>query len=537
MSAYFFSIFFGAFVLEDLALASAITWLAQGKVSLTVAFLAGFLGIAIGDLGLYFIGAGVAHFRIEKKLEKRFRFLKRTMRLLRSFSDSNAMTYSVLISRAIPGTRFMTYFGAGFVGYSFWKFFALTIISVFVWVEVALWAGRSLQSIFMDHWILNLFLFLITLKVIQYLAPRLVDQWERKALLHSWRRWIHFEFWPAWLFYLPMVPYYLFLSLKTGSLWTPFYANPSIVNGGLIGESKWDFLRYLDSKDPTSLPTIKIAKTADFEAVRTIGEANGLEFPFIIKPDVGQRGFGVRILRNDFDLAEYLLSADFDLLIQRLSLLPCEAGLFYVRHPLQTAGYLLSITDKEFPSVVGDGRTKLGDLILRDTRARVIAPLYFPRLRANLDDVPSVDETVVLASCGNHCQGAVFLNGKSLITPALTAAVDKIAAGIPHFYFGRFDVRYKDHESLMRGENFEIVEVNGAGAEATHIWDARTKLRDAYKSLFGQWELLFDIGSAVRRAETGAGAGAGAVPGLKRWDLIKECLRVSTRKEDLSISS
>jgi hypothetical protein len=75
---------------------------------------------------------------------------------------------------------------------------------------------------------------------------------------------------------------------------------------------------------------------------------------------------------------------------------------------------------------------------------------------------------------------------------------DRVAKTIPEFYFGRFDVRFPDFKTLQSGENFKIVEINGAGGEATSIWDSVTPLGEAYKTLIRQWALLYRIGSLNR---------------------------------------
>jgi len=372
--------------------------------------------------------------------------------------------------------------------------------------------------------------FLLGLQCLKSLVPRLLDHWDRRALLHSWRQWNHFEFWPACVFYIPLVPYYLYLSVKYRSLLMPLYANPGVDNGGLIGESKWDFLKHLNADDSATLKTVKIGKDLDFVKTKKILEDHQIIFPFIMKPDVGQRGYGVRVIRNDNDLSEYLRLSDFELILQNYSNLTNEAGIFYVRKPSETKGVLFSITDKKFPFVTGDGTTPLGRLILKDKRARILAPVYFARHRSSLDRIPKLGEIFLLAECGNHCQGAIFQNGNELSTVALLERIEDIAKTIPNFYFGRFDVRYLDRESLMKGEHFEIVEVNGAGSEATHIWDARTKLLTAYRTLFTQWAVLFEIGSQARDMQRGP----------QRIQLIKfvlECAKVAFRREALSISS
>ena len=58
---------------------------------------------------------------------------------------------------------------------------------------------------------------------------------------------------------------------------------------------------------------------------------------------------------------------------------------------------------------------------------------------------------------------------------------------------------FDDFESFLAGDAFQIIEINGAGAEATHIWDAGQTLGQAYGTLFEQWRTLFVIGAANRR--------------------------------------
>ena len=52
---------------------------------------------------------------------------------------------------------------------------------------------------------------------------------------------------------------------------------------------------------------------------------------------------------------------------------------------------------------------------------------------------------------------------------------------------------------FRRGEEFLILELNGAASEATSAYDGRKSLREAYALLFKQWELVFAIGDDTRR--------------------------------------
>lgn len=522
---YFLSIFLGTFVFEDVALIACIALISEGKISTEAGIIACFLGISIGDIGLYFLG----RFASQIGLGKRINSSSNIKAALLKMKTSNALNYLIFISRLIPGTRLPTYIAAGVVKFSAFRFIYLTFISVAVWVAIAILAGKTVNYFLMDHFWASIFFVIALVYFIKSLLPKLGNRWDRAALLHSWRKWFSFEFWPAWFFYIPIVFYFIFLSLRYRSFLNPFYANPKILNSGLIGESKWDFLKYLDPQNPSTLKAFKISKGTSFNELMSKLDENGFSFPFILKPDVGQRGFAVRVIKDEFDLAEYLLQSHFDLVVQKLSTLPKEAGIFYIRVPNSERSFLFSLTDKEFPEILADGKTELGKLILKDGRARIIASTYFARWRDHLDEIPNTNAKVVLSECGNHCQGAIFKNGNHLISQHLLDSVESIVKKIPQFNFGRLDVRYQDTDSLRNGK-FEVVEINGAGSEATHIWDANTKLSDAYATLFNQWRLLFEIGDQVKKNTQDK-------PNVNLKVFFIESFRVYFRKGNLTVSS
>ena len=523
----FFALFFGTFILEDVSLATSVALMAKGEISLLKAFTACFLGIGIGDCGLYFLG-----FYIEKfERLKHFNFFKKYRKVLDNAKNSPLLTYSILVSRAIPGTRIPTYMSAGFLRYPFLKFLWLTFISVFVWVACMLLAGEKFSKAFTHHWVLMLLGFLFFIAIIKSLALKIADPWKRKALLHAWRKWVHFEFWPGTIFYLPIIPFYIYLAIKKRSFLLPFYANPLILNAGIIGESKNDFLKHLDPQDFSTIKTTFLPSHLDSNEIKEIINRENFQYPFILKPDIGQRGYGVRIIESPAQLDSYLrLSSGVSLVAQTFSTLSNEAGIFYYRKPSEKNGRIFSITDKSFPFLIADGESKFGDLILRDKRARIIAPTYFLRHQENLDTIYPKGTKLPLSQCGNHCQGAIFTNGKSLITAELEQKIDTIAKTIPDFYFGRFDVKYRNKELLKKGLDFLIVEVNGAGSEATHIWDSNTKLLEAYGVLFKQWTILFAIGDEIKREKR-------IVNNVKPWLFLKESWHVFFRNDDLSSSS
>lgn len=230
-------------------------------------------------------------------------------------------------------------------------------------------------------------------------------------------------------------------------------------------------------------------------------QALGLRYPVVVKPDIGCNGSGVRLLRDRAALTGYLQAypAGETIVLQHYVEEPNEAGIFYVRHPDEPVGRITSVTIKQPPVVVGDGRSTLRTLILADERAGLVPHLYLDRLKDRLELVPEQGENVQLVFVGNHCKGSIFQDGTTMVTPALTEAIDRFARAIPEFYFGRIDVRFGSVAALRRGVGFRVIEVNGAGSEPTHIWDPRTKLLDAWRTQFFHYGSAFRIGAANRR--------------------------------------
>jgi hypothetical protein len=79
---------------------------------------------------------------------------------------------------------------------------------------------------------------------------------------------------------------------------------------------------------------------------------------------------------------------------------------------------------------------------------------------------------------------------------------------VPGFFIGRYDIRYATDDDLRAGRGLAILELNGAGAEATSIYDARNTLLSAYRTLYRQWALVFRIGALNRARGHGAASTA-----------------------------
>jgi hypothetical protein len=308
------------------------------------------------------------------------------------------------------------------------------------------------------------------------------------------------EFWPAWLAYLPVIPWIGWLALRHGGPGTVTAANPGVPDGGLVGESKFAILQRVPR--PWVTPSARIGPgpmAHRLETLKALAAHTEVRFPLVLKPDVGQRGIGVRRVTSLADARDYLGTADYAIVAQPWHPGPGEAGIFYWRHPEQTRGQIFSITDKVFPAVVGDGQRTLGELIHAHSRLSRQATVFRARLSAQWEEVPPAGERVPLGIVGNHCQGTEFRDGRHLWSPALEARVDDIARRIPGFFVGRFDVRYRSLHRFRSGEDLSIIELNGVTGEPTDIYDPDRDVWSAYRALFTQWRLVFEIGAANRR--------------------------------------
>ncbi len=313
-----------------------------------------------------------------------------------------------------------------------------------------------------------------------------------------WVRLTRWEYWNFYFFYLPVFAYIAWLALRARA-WVFFSAcNPGIENSGLAGESKRAILEKLPSE--WLPPTGYLQAGAAVQAAEALMQSLGIDFPIILKPDVGERGRYVEKINDLPALEKYMLSYSAEpLVLQGYVPYPVEAGILYYIQPGEVCGTVSSIVLKEMLHVVGDGHSTLHELVLQNTRARFVVE----RLRADFgsrwNEVLPTGERLELVSIGNHIRGTMFLNGNRNITPALTEQVDALVKQFGGLYFCRFDVRAESEASLREGR-FTILELNGVASEPVHIYDPRTPLVEAYRVLLQHWHVIYKISIANHKA-------------------------------------
>jgi membrane protein DedA with SNARE-associated domain len=469
------------FVSEDAAALWAGWLVRSGELPAVEALVACGLGIYLGDAGLWLAG------RILASSDRVHRWcVGRTPRVLgRALALAVDEPAALVASRFLPGTRVPLYLAAGALGTRPVRFFGWTAVAVALWTPLVV-LGTSELTVG---------------GVLLVLAVRLAHTGRGQRL---WRhasaraeRWLRPEFWPSWLVYAPLAPWLAWLAARHGGIGTLGAANPGFEDGGFVGESKFAILQALPPEWTAAAAIIApgdpLARLRAFDDALRVG---AWSWPVILKPDVGQKGVGVRRIGSRDEAAAYLAVEPGAVIVQRFHPGPYEAGIFYYRRPDEPRGRIFSVTDKRFPALVGDGAATVEQLLWDHPRYRLQVPLFLKRHDGTR--VLADGERLPLVTAGNHCQGAVFLDGAELITPELSARIDEIARRVPGFYIGRFDVRYASLEAFRRGDDLTIVELNGVTSESTNIYDPGYGAWRAWRTLARQWQLVFEIGHANR---------------------------------------
>lgn len=464
-------------VSEDLTCVATGLLIAQGRIGFVEGTAACVAGIFLGDLALFAAGRFVGRPALRWGPLARVVSEERIERGTRWLGERGLSV--IFLSRFMPGLRLPTYFAAGLLRTRTATFAFYFFLASAIWTPLLV-GGTVLSRNFASY------------GVVLPIAFGLV-----RIAPNAWKRALRWEFWPMWAAYLPVAPYFLWLCARHRSLTLFTAANPGIFSGGLVGESKSEILRRL----PAAAEFVLIPAGLAFD--EKVALTRRFAFPMVLKPDQGERGAGVAIVRTEAERDTYLRGAEQDTIVQRY-VSGVEFGVFYCRMPDEARGRVVSITEKRFPVVIGDGRSRLGELVQRDERAACMAETYAKLSRRSMSDVPAPGERVQLVEIGSHCRGAIFLNGAHLLTAALETEIDRIARAHEGFYFGRFDLRAPTVEDFREGRGLQVIELNGVSAEATHIYDPGVSVWEAYRVMFRHWRLAFTIGR--RNVELGARA-------------------------------
>ena len=139
------AIVLGTFILEDAATAAAAIAVQSGAVSLPVALGALYIGIVLGDIGLYGLGRLAALVPWAERLIPPQRQDRG-----RAWLERHVFKV-VFVARFLPGVRLPTYTACGFLGASFRKFIAAAVGATLIWTSALFALSLRVGKLLLDH--------------------------------------------------------------------------------------------------------------------------------------------------------------------------------------------------------------------------------------------------------------------------------------------------------------------------------------------------------------------------------------------------
>jgi len=133
------------FILEDAATVLAAMQAEAGSVSVGLALASLYIGIVLGDLGLYGVGRLAARLRWVNRL-----LPPRHQDTVRAWLSGRVFRV-VLVSRFLPGLRLPTYTTCGFLGADLRQFTLAAIIATLCWTSLLFGASLRVGQWLIDH--------------------------------------------------------------------------------------------------------------------------------------------------------------------------------------------------------------------------------------------------------------------------------------------------------------------------------------------------------------------------------------------------
>lgn len=301
----------------------------------------------------------------------------------------------------------------------------------------------------------------------------------------------NWEAWPFKLIYAPLVPVWSWYMLKSGAVWFFTPSNPKITFGGMDGEPKKEMYDLL----PKNLypKTFTIVPQQNFNTILDRLQNMGINYPFIVKPEVGCQGILFRKIDKEEDLKYYHSKVPVEYMIQEMVNYPMEVSVFYIRHPKASKGMVTGFLHKIPLQVTGNGKETLEQLIKQHPKGLLRMDEMYSKHKNRWDEIIPAGEKYMLSYAANHNRGAHFVDLKEHIDDNLVAIFDEISLSIDDFFYGRYDIMCTNVEDLKNGKNFTILEYNGCGAEPNHFYDTGYTLLGAYREILKHWKALYGI--------------------------------------------
>jgi hypothetical protein len=254
--------------------------------------------------------------------------------------------------------------------------------------------------------------------------------------------------------------------------------NYGLDHGGYAFASKFGIQAYVGHEHfPATILLDPIVGRQAMES-RLISFGKQYGYPIVLKPDSGYVGKGIFKIDNASAITGVVPNLTSGYLAQAFVPGDIEFGLFYVRG--KDGVSIPSINQKYYPSVIGDGKSSIIELAIKDSCYNDNWQTFLKDV--DLREVLPTGKKRTLSFIGSNTLGSRFTDVSDLVTPELVASLERIFANAQGVNFSRLDVKATSIESFQGGE-FEIIEVNGLASQPTCMLDQRHRVRDIFRIL------------------------------------------------------
>lgn len=295
-------------------------------------------------------------------------------------------------------------------------------------------------------------------------------------------------YWVSKLFYYQSICYGFIYSLRFLSPTFFSATNPALKYGGMFDDKKSDVYKLVPKR---YLPKMLLVNNQ--ENVTQMLEDSGLQFPLVIKPDIGFKGYLVLKVNNAEQLNKALPKYDDkSILIQEFIDFQKEYSILIYRYPLSGKLGVSSFIEKTYPSVKGDGIKTFGELI-DSSENPFLKKDWIKKVNAtSLHKVLPIDEERRIDDIGNYSRGARFHSLNHEINEDIRKWATSIMDQIDGIDFCRVDLKANSLEDL-KADKFSIIEINGAKSEPLHTYDKRFSYLEIVKDVHSHWMIVRDI--------------------------------------------
>jgi len=335
---------------------------------------------------------------------------------------------------------------------------------------------------------------------------------------HKVKKWQDRGYWISKQYYWQSMVYYLYNAAKYRSLTYFSACNPALSFGGMLADDKTEAYKII--------PDRYLPQTIIYNSDQNIKEQlahRSIQFPVVVKPNMGYKGYAVQECTDLENLEKYINELDHkkEWLIQEYVDHKCEYSIMYYRSPISDEYGITSISDKKYPSVIGDASRSLNQLIDDYENAFIDKEYLKKKWEDDLAKTPSYKEEIQLHHIGNYSRGSKFNSSMNEKDDRLALAMHNVFSGSDEIYFCRFDIKADSMEAVRNGD-FKIMEINGAKSEPLHIYDPQYGLFDRMKEVRKHWKLMTRIIDERRKQGYQF---PGNIAGLKSVQAVKSGVR------------